>query len=362
MAAFVPASFSRKQTSYPDITPLTTNAMKETTADVISANPRDRVCYYAYFLFENVTPLLRKEINHATKVHSEAFQQSDVDSDLLKALDNVHLRLTQHWAKVFQEPISRALLTQQISFFQRFLTDRLLEVYTGKPYQVDQWHSTELRIFRQRDDLGQMYYDFFTWPLEEMMLDQDHVQDTLVTAAAEPQSADRAKDIRSLIARCDWPSLARALVKDRELAIGLFDEEPIDPEYYNTNTRKKVLRGIEKVRDKYFEDLSDPAKYTISKHAMGLSPVQPAADERLASTSIDEKTVVITTRETPEPTTKAGQQSKTTARDLIHTLLGGLGSGGLGQRLRPRLQISSPGKSGSGWDETSPLVKLKKAE
>lgn len=338
--------------------------MKETTADVVSANPRDRVCYYAYFLFENVTPLLRKEINHATKVHSEAFQQPDVDPDLLKALDNVHHRLTKHWAKVFQEPISRALLTQQISFFQRFLTDRLLEVYTGRPYQVDQWHSTELRIFRQRDDLGQMYYDFFTWPLEEMMLDQDHVQETLVTAAAEPQSADRAKDIQCLIARCDWPSLARALVKDRELAIGLFDEEPIDPEYYNANTRKKVLRGIEKVRDKYFEDLSDLAKFSISKYAVGLSPIQSSADEKSdsAGTSLDEKTVVITTRETSEPRTKAGQQSKTTARDLIHTLLGGLGGAGLGQGLRSRLHINSPGSSGGGWDETSPLVNSKKAD
>ncbi|KAG6368517.1 hypothetical protein INS49_002727 [Diaporthe citri] len=263
---------------------------------------------------------------------------------------------------VFQEPISRALLTQQISFFQRFLTDRLLEVYTGKPYQVDQWHSTELRIFRQRDDLGQMYHDFFTWPLEEMMLDQDHVQETLVTAAAEPQSADRAKDIQCLIACCDWPSLARALVKDRELAIGLFDEEPIDPEYYNANTRKKVLRGIDKVRDKHFEDLSDPAKYTISKYATGLSPAQSSADEKLDPTSLDEKTVVITTRETSEPTTKAGQQSKTTARDLVHTLLGGLGSAGLGQGLRSRLHINSPGSSGGGWDETSPLVDSKKAK
>lgn len=169
-------------------------------------------------------------------MHSEAFQQPDVNTDLLKALDDAHHRLTQHWAKVFQEPVSSALLTQRISFFQRLLTDRLLGVYTGKPYQIDKWHSAELRIFRQRDDLGQMYYDFFTWPLEEMMLDQDHVQETLVTAAAEPQSADRAKDIQCLIARCDWPSLARALVKDRELAIGLFD-----PEYYNANTRKKVL-------------------------------------------------------------------------------------------------------------------------
>lgn len=336
--------------------------MKETTADVVSANPRDRVCYYAYFLFENVTPLLRKEINHATKVHSEAFQQPDVDPDLLKALDNVHHRLTKHWAKVFQEPISRALLTQQISFFQRFLTDRLLEVYPGKSYQVDQWHSTELRVFRQRDDLGQMYYDFFTWPLEEMMLDQNHVQEMLITAAAEPGSPDRAKDIQCLIARCDWPSLARALVKDRELAIALFDEEPTDPEYYNANTRKTVLRGIDKVKDKYFGDLLDSAKYTISKHAVGLSPVQPSADEKLASTSIDEKSVVTTTRETSEPTTKAGRKSKTTARDLIHTLLGGLGSRGLGQGLRSRLHISTPGGSGGGWEETSPLVNSKEAE
>lgn len=334
--------------------------MKETTADVVSANPRDRSCYYAYFLFENVTPLLRKEIHHATKVHSEAFQQPDVDAELLKALDNVHHRLTRHWAKVFQEPISRALLTQQISFFQRFLTDRLLEVYTGKPYQVDQWHATELRIFCQRDDIAQMYYDFFTWPLEEMMLDQDHVQEMLVTAAAEPQSPDRAKDIQHLIARCDWPGLARALVKDRELANALFGEEPIVPEYYNTNTRKKVLRGIDKVRDKYFEDLSDPAKFTISKHAMGLSPVQPSAEENLASKSIDEKAVVITTRETPEPSVQAGQQSKTTARDLIHSLLGGLGNGGMGQGWRSRLHIGSPSSSGSGWDETSPLVSTKK--
>lgn len=233
----------------------------------------------------------------------------------------------------------------------------------GKPYTVDQWHSTELRIFRQRDDIEQMYYAFFTWPLEEMMLDQDHVQETLVTAAAEPQSPERARDIQCSIARCDWPSLARALVKDRELAIALFDEEPIDPEYYNANTRKKVLRGIEKVREKYFEDLSDPVNFTISKYAMGLSPVQPSADENLEFTSVDEKkTVVISTREASESATRAGQQSKTTARDLIHTLLGGLGSGGLGRGLRSRLHISSPGGSGGGREEKSPLVNSKKAE
>jgi len=84
------------------------------------------------------------------------------------------------------------------------------------------------------------------------MLSRDYVKNKL-RAAAEGR---RGSDIQPLIDRCDWSNLATALTNDRDLARKLF-QQPFNTNQFDENTCKRILRGINKIKGKYFAKLSD---------------------------------------------------------------------------------------------------------
>jgi hypothetical protein len=78
---------------------------------------------------EHLTPLLRKQINHAIKLHHEAFKHPD---PYLKDLDALYDQFKG-------DSISRVFLLQDIILFHQFRVGKLLEDYTDEPYTMNEW-------------------------------------------------------------------------------------------------------------------------------------------------------------------------------------------------------------------------------
>lgn len=134
-----------------------------------------------------------------------------------------------------------------ICWFQGFLAAQILKDYMGKTYNASPWVLSQASTVEQHStgatnsgSKASAYQDHAIYPVEEMPLNRNHVENRLKAAAARQQHS--GGDNQHLIDECDWPNLAIALVNDRELAVKLFQQTPLDPESFNANTTKKVLR------------------------------------------------------------------------------------------------------------------------
>jgi hypothetical protein len=310
-----------------------------------------RIHYFQVLLLERLTPHLRDQVHRAITLHSEALDDQPNVNQYLHDLDTSYQQFTEHWTKVYDHPISRARLMQNIALFQQFLAAELLQAYTKERYTVNAWTFEQATIVEQRDSAARIYHTNVVLPLEEMMLNRDHVETKLRAAAA--RRGHQGTEIQRLIDQCDWVNLAAILTNDQDLALKLFGAPPLDPKYYNADTRTRVLQGINKKKSEYFTELTTPSTFTISTRArdmMNARQVRP-----ITTNKFEERT----------PTTGFGWH----IFEALRTGFTGAGTSGLGERHTSGVQATDTGPQCTArstfnpdWDETAPLINLKKAE
>lgn len=315
-----------------------------------------RLSRYRTLFFDFMTPSLKKELHNAIKVHSEVLElpQPKVGdlhrvSKRLTELDDMDDHLMEHWAKVHRDLVSRSSLLVNMALFQIFIAAKLLEDYTGKAYSASPWVLSQATIVEQQSasvqqagdkPLASAYQNDVVLPVEEILLDPEHVGEKL-KAAATPQRHPGG-DVQRLIDECDWPGLAATLVKDRELAVELFQQSALDPEAFDLNTSKKILRKIDDITAKYFDELSTASEYTLNNHAVQKSAGRGSGTKDPTSPDI--------TPYREEPTLVAG------ARSLFDKLTNGLGLAGAG------ISLSSLGHNSShtSLDDRTRLINVGK--
>lgn len=311
---------------------------------------KQRVDTYNVLFLDLMTPLLKKEVQNAVKVHTEflnlptplASERSHM-LDQLGNLDTLHDRLTEHWAKVHGDLALRSSLLTNIALFQVFLSEKLLQDYTGKSFEPTPWALNQASLVELRSigaaDSGRIdaaYDRHIEFPLQEMLLDPSHVADKLRVLTRQPKHP--GGDIQRLIDECDWPSLANTLVNDRALAAELFQQTPIDPDAFDANTSKKVLRRMDEITAKYFTELTSPSKYTLSRLA-----IQRAAKRSSGAADTMSPDVVSYAE---EPSFVAG------AKGIYGRLASGLGLSGMSSNLRSLAHNSSS----TSLDEKARLI------
>ncbi|KAH9884457.1 hypothetical protein F4778DRAFT_560469 [Xylariomycetidae sp. FL2044] len=214
-----------------------------------------RVRALKLLLLERLTPLLRKEIQHAIAFHSEVTKSVDVDKSLQDA-DILYNRITSRWTKTHISLPSRALLVKDMILFQNFLADKLLEDYAMESLTKDSfittpWVSSQAAIVERHataqgdSNVDPNYHLRIVLPLEELMLDQNHVESKLLSTARSPGS-----HIQRLIDAEDWSALAVSLRNDRDLTTDLFKEDPWDM-FKNGTKQEKIIRGINRIQNQY---------------------------------------------------------------------------------------------------------------
>lgn len=290
-----------------------------------------RLSRYRTLFFDCMTPSLKKELHSAIDVHSEVLQlpqpkAGDIHrvSERLTELDDLDNHLMEHWAKVHRDLVSRSSLLVNMALFQIFVAEKLLEDYTGKAYSASPWVLSQASLVEQQatsqqqdDDKESAYQTYIVLPVQEILLDPKHVGEKL-KAAATPHKHPGG-DIQHLIDECDWPSLAESLIKDRELAVELFQQSPFDPEAFGSNTSKKILRRIDDITAKYFAELLTPSNYTLNNHAIQKPARRGSGTKHPTSPNI--------MPHGEEPNLVGG------ARSLFDKLTNGLGLAGTGTRL-----------------------------
>lgn len=233
-----------------------------------------------------LTPLLLKEIRHAIEIHSGAIEQPDLTTNtrLLRELDIAHDQVSEHWCRFHENYMTSSSLLAYIGLHQRFLTRFLVDEYTSTPAlrdtksaNVHDWACDMARLIRAHStaesdssDSDLEYERSIILPLEEMDINQAHVEEKIRTLAAV-QRGQSCDYVRGLIRQCDWPRLAEVLLKDRKLAIDLFEPRPVVEGTFGEKTRCFVLQSIDDTTNRYFTELCSPTKYTLSKHAIAAS-------------------------------------------------------------------------------------------
>ena len=186
------------------------------------------------------TPLLRKEIQHAKALPETAREDFDVVFD----------RIIQHWTKVHDHLCLKVQLFRNIHSHHAFLANVLLAEYTGKPCLVEPFILTCARtVEKQRLKPDQWNYSvLITFPLEQMMLNQEHVENRLIAATSESKWSSH---IQGLIDKKDWTALATTVENDRDVVKKLFAQEPYYKTFCKEELGKTILKGIDAVQAKY---------------------------------------------------------------------------------------------------------------
>ncbi|KAL9103075.1 MAG: hypothetical protein Q9163_001841 [Psora crenata] len=226
-------------------------------------------------LFLSLTPLLREQIRAAISLHSKALDAAET-GPFIDDLNALYGQVADHWKKINQNITVAASLKQSMLTFQAFLVSKLLEDYANEPYRLDPGMRTIVECVVEQTDhsrqanegeggtsYAQGYYKSFIFPLEEMILNREHVEKKL-RAAAERQG-NPGSDIEPLVKRCDWPDLAATLVYDRELANRLFHARA-----YRFAEHDTVIQGIDRMQKRYFAELKSATEFTINTRAHGL--------------------------------------------------------------------------------------------
>ncbi|KAL1864750.1 hypothetical protein Daus18300_007552 [Diaporthe australafricana] len=261
----------------------------------------DRCQYYRIALGESLTPQLRCMIRLALGFYKEALEAPEIHKHhLLRELNRFHGVIEDHWGKVYSSFENRARLSIGMTAIQEIIASQLHHDYTGTPCEPN-----EPRWVRQRADKIKRsralrgdnsssknynhseHQELFVEPLQELMFDREHVETRLIMAAEAFEQQDGRSTpigyIQHLTNQRDWPSLAEGLWNDRFLTARLYRAEKdiggSSDKCFNMETSNKILRGINKIKDKYFSDLSGPTTFTLSQHAKKMSVPPPGAEK-----------------------------------------------------------------------------------
>ena len=223
-----------------------------------------------------LTPRLRKHLQSAILIYCETANQQTLDlSKSVENLEEVRVGVEDHWSQILGQVSITARVYEQKTLFEDFLRGKLLEDYRRIPYVVNEkivwlgrFHgSLEDRtqaaheIGTQVDRLPDIYRRRVTFIVEELMLNQAHVESKMRAAAG--RRGQPGSDVQPLIDRCEWANLAAVLVKDQMLTTQIFGK--------GDDTGAKVLNGIGRIQKRYFRELINPSRFVISKYASTLS-------------------------------------------------------------------------------------------
>lgn len=111
-----------------------------------------------------------------------------------------------------------------------------------------------------------MYDDAVIFSLEEMALDRSHVEHRLLLAMSTHQAQQEhpISHIQQLINQCEWQILAKMLLNDRDLA------RDLDDKFFGDGVRESIQQKINAIEGQYFDVLTSPTDFIISKHAMDM--------------------------------------------------------------------------------------------
>jgi hypothetical protein len=239
--------------------------------------------------------------------------------------------------------------------FYRFLIAKLLEDYMNEPCPVNKWVLDQAKCIVKQEDytrakdgsnMDTTYQVHVVYPLEEMMLDRDHVKNKLRAAVMGQEHS--GSDIQRLIDKCDWSNLVTALAYDRGLALKLFEGQSPDANIFDAKTYQRILNGIDKIKGTYFLELSDSSTFTISTHAREISAGQASSQFNI--------------RSPPAPLTIRPSNSRPHSEDpssrngWVRGIYGAIVSGFKG--TNPTYSTSS----NANCDEATSLVNSKKAK
>lgn len=236
---------------------------------------------------ETLTPSLRKEIMNVIKVHEEALKRPSLDVSFIKELDSLQDQIEEHWTKVYKSCIDRSFIVADMGQHQLFLTALLLAEYTGVSFidnESIEWlqlSATNIHKMATDDNVDPeaVRHESIGFTLEELLLNRPHVEERILLAAAEhEQRRPLGRYVQRLTDQRDWKNLAKFLYHDRELALNLFEYQPIAPGLFDSRTRDRVLQGIKSIQDRFFTNISSPTKYTASKYAMDLETAKDTPD------------------------------------------------------------------------------------
>lgn len=307
-------------------------------------------------LKERLTPLLRNEIRHLSKTYLEALGDPNLDEqhDLSKSLASMHDRLTEHWNRVYKDPLHHTMLLVNMIELEQFIAEHLQSEYLGSPFHatefvLDAAHLVEChRAGVEDDDNKTQYQDTIVTPLTEMGADIGYVEDKLLWALGTQHQERLGSRVRNLISQRNWPEVATVLVGDNRLALDLHSDNRLDPGCYETSTHEKVIHQIAAMEEAYFAELSSPTGFKLTKHAMEKLPVaKPTTSNAAAAPPI------LNVEKGPKKMTKTDR-----VRNLLNHVSGGIKSLGTGSAGGSR---AGPGDPSREPDEKTPLVRLKGA-
>ena len=209
-------------------------------------------------LFDIQTPFLRKEIQHAITLSDPSTRQD---------FEVVYDRIIQHWNKIHTHMGLKAELLTNMNKFYMFLEKVLLAEYAGKPcltnkHFVSFWAgiiSQHRAGTIRRNDLNN-YHDCLVFPLEQMLLNQQHVENRLI--AADSAAPKWNSYVQHLIDGKDWSNLATTVKNDRDLVNSLFTREPFYKTFHDGESGQLILRGIDNVESRYLATTSNRSPFT----------------------------------------------------------------------------------------------------
>ncbi|KAL1880026.1 hypothetical protein Daus18300_001389 [Diaporthe australafricana] len=250
---------------------------------------------YTFLGFESLTPLLKHLLQQSSDFHSKALKLPVIHKHLLTELNTFHGMVEEHWAKLHNSLSRHAQLMAHICLFMEVLSSQLIRDYSDEPEDADTTVGTHTKLIQQhresaRDGDGshsdQSYQDFVVTPIEELLLDREHVEHRLMVAeTCKKPKGDAPATAHYFIKRCDWPSLASILARDRELSFATLEagnQSSIMLGIFPKDDAIKAVQGISDIRDKYFTDLASPTNFTLSKYAKKQSP--PSSADQTSAT------------------------------------------------------------------------------
>lgn len=240
-----------------------------------------RLDLYRAIRLDYLTPLLDTELLYATKLYQEALQHPNPaileQPHRLEHLDGIDDQLKKHWLDLNTSLGSRATLLALIKGYQMFLAKSILLDYRGVSEPVkgcEVFVSRVVDILNKYSSTGEQsekdtratYKRKIVRPMKEMMIDQGHAERRLRLSAEQQRPTS---EVYRLINQRDWPSLATMLIEDRKLVVTLRDQEALSPHFNMRSTCEAALLEMDKIRRRYFRDLT-------SKHAQDGSPREAA--------------------------------------------------------------------------------------
>ncbi|KAL1871102.1 hypothetical protein Daus18300_004847 [Diaporthe australafricana] len=229
-------------------------------------------------LKDRLTPLLRREMRNIIQTHSDALKLPSFAEhiDLLESLDNLHEQFVEHWEKLHKDYASYTMLILNLVQLELFLTASLSHDYLRVPSRPDEWALEAAPLITahregKTDENDRKYYEDVVLPLQEMGVNVSHVENKTCLAADGKQTKRPDGYVMYLVQAREWEKLAETLLNDRQLAIDFFDHHSLGSGSYNVDTCRRVHARIDKLEHIYFESLSSPTDFKLSRHALEVS-------------------------------------------------------------------------------------------